>query len=201
VATAHMQLPFTRISYQVREGPLPEVFNESYTLSSLMDHMVAIYRGLRGAPQFKPDLVVGHMSFGTMLFLRNLYPCPFIGYFEMLPGQFWGEGVVLRKEYPPPEEVRLFNATAHAFTYLHLHACDACYTPTRFQLSTAPKELQYKLRVIFDGIDCNYFQRRSIAKPIDFHGRTLAPDTRIVTYVSRGLESARGFDIFMKVAK
>src|SRR5439155_17898785 len=27
------------------------------------------------------------------------------------------------------------------------------------------------------------------------------PNTRVVTYVSRGLESARGFDIFMKVAK
>ena len=27
------------------------------------------------------------------------------------------------------------------------------------------------------------------------------PDTRIVTYVARGLESMRGFDIFMKLAK
>src|SRR5262249_45558724 len=27
------------------------------------------------------------------------------------------------------------------------------------------------------------------------------PDTRVVTYVSRGLESVRGFDIFMQVAK
>ena len=33
-------------------------------------------------------------------------------------------------------------------------------------------------------------------------GRAIIPsDTRIVTYVSRGLESTQGFDIFMKVAK
>ena len=31
--------------------------------------------------------------------------------------------------------------------------------------------------------------------------RKIDPDTRIVTYVSRGMESMRGFDIFMKVAK
>jgi len=132
VDTSHLQQPFTRISYKVYDGPLPTVFNAPGSLQTLMDHMGAIYRGLRGVPQIKPDLVVGHMSFGTMLYLRNLYPCPFVGYYEILPGPFWGDGLVLRKEFPPPEEVRLFNATYHAFTYLHLHACDAGYTPTCF---------------------------------------------------------------------
>jgi glycosyltransferase involved in cell wall biosynthesis len=32
-------------------------------------------------------------------------------------------------------------------------------------------------------------------------GRDIPPDTRIVTYVSRGFESMRGFDIFMRVAE
>jgi glycosyltransferase involved in cell wall biosynthesis len=194
-------VPFTRISYKVYEGPLPEVFHNPGNLQALFDHLAAVYRGLRGAPQFKPDLVVGHMSFGTMLYLRNLYACPFVGYYEILPGPFWTEGIMLRKEYPPPESVRLFNATYHTLTYLHLHACDAGYTPTHFQYHTAPKELQYKLRVIFDGVDCDWFERRPVHKPVEFHGRTLGPNTRVVTYVSRGLESARGFDIFMKVAK
>src|SRR5437879_1122857 len=199
ISTSHLQLPFTRISYKVYDGPQPEVFENPGNLEGLLDHMAAIYRGLRGAPQFKPDLVVGHMSFGTMLCLRNLYPCPFVGYYEILPGPFWTDSIVLRKEYPPPEAVRLFNATFHTLTYLHLHACDAAYTPTRFQLSTAPKELQYKLRPIFDGVDCEWFQRRPVDKPIEFHGRSIGRNTRVVTYVSRGLESARGFDIFMKV--
>ena len=84
VATAHLQLPFTRISYQVREGPLPEVFDESYTLSSLMDHMVAIYRGLRGAPQFKPDLVVGHALLLLLQFLSQQVCLPRRGLFDFL---------------------------------------------------------------------------------------------------------------------
>jgi glycosyltransferase involved in cell wall biosynthesis len=136
-----------------------------------------------------------------MLYLRNLYPCPFVGYYELLPPPFWSDGMVLRKEFPPPENVRLFNATYHAFTYQHLHAVDAAYTPTSYQLSTAPPELRHKLRVIFDGVDANFFQRRSVPRPAHFRGLTIGPDTRVVTYVSRGLESARGFDLFMKMAR
>src|SRR5205085_6798327 len=78
---------------------------------------------------------------------------------------------------------------------------DAAYTPTHFQLSTAPAELRHKLRVNFDGVDTNLFQRRPVPRPVEFRGLTIGPNTRVVTYVSRGLESIRGFDIFMKVAK
>ena len=37
--------------------------------------------------------------------------------------------------------------------------------------------------------------------PRRFGGFAVSPSTRIVTYVSRGFESMRGFDIFMRVAK
>jgi glycosyltransferase involved in cell wall biosynthesis len=211
VDTTHLQLPFTHINYKVRADlPQPKVFFNPSDVRDLFDHMAAIYKGLRGTPQVRPDLVVGHMSYGTMLYLRNLYPqAKFVGYFELLPPPFWGDGLVLRKEYPPPEGVRLFNATYHTWTYLHLFAVDACYTPTQFQLTTAPKELQHKIRVIFDGVDCDFFQRRTLARPATIRfghpGRetpvTFGPKTRVVTYVSRGLESIRGFDIFMKAAR
>ena len=82
-----------------------------------------------------------------------------------------------------------------------MHAVDAGYTPTHFQLHTAPAELQYKLRVIFDGVDADAFQRRPVAKPTVFCSVSIPANTRVVTYVSRGLESVRGFDIFMEVAK
>jgi glycosyltransferase involved in cell wall biosynthesis len=201
VDTTQLQLPFVHINYKVREGPQPKVFYNPGSLQELFDHMAAIYRGLRGAPQVKPDLVVGHMSYGTMLYLRNLYPCPFVGYFELLPPPFWTDGLVLRPEFPPPEGVRLFNATYHTLTYLHLHTVDAAYTPTYYQLHTAPPEMQHKIRVIFDGVDTNLFQRRPLLRPLEFHGCPIGPKTRVVTYVSRGLESMRGFDIFMKAAQ
>jgi glycosyltransferase involved in cell wall biosynthesis len=201
IDTSDLKLPFTHINYQVHQGPKPKIFYNPDSLTGLMDHMAAVYKGLRAAPQIRPDLVVGHMSYGTMLYLRNLYGCPFVGYYELLPPPFWGDELALRKEFPPPEGVRLFNATYHTFTYLHLHAVDAGYTPTQFQLHTAPPELRHKLRVIFDGVDTDLFQRRPPPRPFTFRGIPIGPETRVVTYVSRGLESCRGFDIFMKAAR
>jgi glycosyltransferase involved in cell wall biosynthesis len=55
--------------------------------------------------------------------------------------------------------------------------------------------------VIFDGVDTELFQRKSLPRPFIFRGVAIGPDTRVVTFVSRGLESCRGFDIFMKVAR
>jgi glycosyltransferase involved in cell wall biosynthesis len=201
VDTARHHVPFVHVNYRVKPGPLPQVFYNPGSLTELFEHLNAIYQGLKSAPQIRPDLVVGHMSYGTLLYLRNLYRCPFVGYYELLPPPFWSEGLVLRREFPPPEHVRLFNATYHALTYLHLHAVDAAYTPTRWQLGTAPAEMQHKIHVLFDGVDADFYQRRAVTRPLEFHGRAITPDTRVVTYVSRGLESARGFDIFMKMAK
>lgn len=201
IDTTHLKLPFVHLNYRLQPGPLPKVFYNPGNLPDLMKHLAAVYRGLKSAPQVQPDLVVGHISYGTLLYLKNLYKCPFVGYFELLPPPFWSDGLILRREFPPTEDVRLFNATYHTLTYLHLHAVDAGYTPTQYQLTTAPPELRYKLRVIHDGINTEFNKRRALPRPFEFRGRTIGPDTRVVTYVSRGLESIRGFDIFMKAAK
>lgn len=223
IDTTHMNLPFTHLNYRVDPNkPQPKTFFNPGSLEGLMAHLAPVYGGMKNMPQLKPDwippdLVVGHMSYGTMLYLRNLFDCPFVGYFELLPPPFWSDKLILRKEFPPPEMVRLFNATYHALSYLHLHMVDAGYTPTQYQLGTIPAELQYKFRVIHDGIDTEMFRRQPVARPTTFEGMgshsqrdgtvdrrkfsiPIDAGTRVVTYVSRGLESIRGFDIFMKAA-
>jgi glycosyltransferase involved in cell wall biosynthesis len=60
--------------------------------------------------------------------------------------------------------------------------------------------LQYKIQVIHDGIDTEFFQRRPVARDVPFHNVRIGPNTKVVTYASPGLESWRGFDIFMQVA-
>ncbi len=201
VDTTELKLPFDHLNYRVQEGEQPKVFHNPENLQGILEHLLAVYRGLRSVPQVKPDVVIGHMSYGTMLYLRTLYKCPFIGYFEMLPPPFWGEELAYRREFPPPDGVRLFNATYHTMTYLHLNCVEAAYTATRFQMSTAPTEYQYKFKVIPDGIDCNFFSRKPLPRPLEFRGVPIGPDTRVVTYVSPGLESVRGFDLFMKATK
>jgi glycosyltransferase involved in cell wall biosynthesis len=60
--------------------------------------------------------------------------------------------------------------------------------------------LRHKIAVIFDGIETDVFRRRADV-PRRIGDRVIEPSTRVVTYVSRGFESVRGFDIFMKTAK
>jgi glycosyltransferase involved in cell wall biosynthesis len=142
------------------------------------------------------------MTYGTLLYLKVLYPrAKFIGYYELMPPPFWSDAMTLRKEYPPPEHTRLFNATFHAMNLLQTPGVDAAYTPTQFQFSNAPNDLKSKLRVIFDGVDADFLRRRALPRPFTFRGVTIGPNTRVVTFASRGLESIRGFDIFMKLAR
>jgi glycosyltransferase involved in cell wall biosynthesis len=199
--TRHLALPFSRITYAVPPSAWPPGVVDHGNLHILFEHMQAVYRTLQARPNIKPDVVVGHMFYGTMLYLKNLYRCPFVGYFDWLPPPFWSEGFALRPEFPPPENVRLLHSLCHTFKYLQMHAVDAIYAPTSYQLGTLPHEFRHKARVIFDGMDTNLFRRRPISRPAQFHGVTIEPNTRVVTFASHGLESIRGFDIFMQVAK
>jgi len=83
---------------------------------------------------------------------------------------------------------------------LDLENCDAGYSPTRWQRSLFPRIFQDKIRTIFDGIDTSIW-RPLTGVPRRIGDRVVPDDMRIVTYVARGMESIRGFDIFMQVAK
>ena len=65
--------------------------------------------------------------------------------------------------------------------------------------STFPERFRPKIEVHFDGIDTQLYRPGRCPRQIG--GRSIPPGTKVVTFVSRGLESVRGFDIFMKVAR
>ncbi len=83
---------------------------------------------------------------------------------------------------------------------LDLENCRRGYSPTRFQQQLFPAVYRPKIDVIFDGIETDVFRRLDNV-PRQVAGRTIPAATRIVTYVSRGFESMRGFDIFMRIAE
>ncbi len=87
----------------------------------------------------------------------------------------------------------------NATVLLDLVNCRSGYSPTHFQRSLFPAELRHKIAVIFDGIETDVFRRRADV-PRRVGECAIGPSTRVVTYVSRGFESMRGFDIFMKTA-
>jgi glycosyltransferase involved in cell wall biosynthesis len=77
--------------------------------------------------------------------------------------------------------------------------CDSGYSATRWQKASFPKRFQPKIEVHFDGIDDQFYQPGPVPRTIA--GRSIPAGTKVVTFVSRGLESIRGFDIFMNVAR
>jgi len=199
---SHLKLPFNHVGYPVAGRPPSRDPPAISTLEQKLEHLKSVYVTLKRIPAIRPDVVVGHLSFGTVLYLRNLYrDARFVGYFEWLPGRFWTDDLVRRPEYPPSDGVRLGMATYHALTTVQLHAVDRAYSPTAFQRASAPPELQYKIETAFDGVDTETFRPREVPRPARIGGVELPPGVKVVTYVSPGLESIRGFDVFMQVVK
>lgn len=157
----------------------------------------AVHEACKTAPGLHPDLIVGHSGFGTTVFLRELYPCPIVNYFEYYYHPH-NSDMDFRPDFPPRELDFLRSHTRNAMILLDLETCAAGYTPTRWQWSLLPDPWKPKVELIHDGIDTDLWRRRAVPRRL---GEEVIPeDVRVVTYVARGLEAMRGFDLFVRVA-
>lgn len=187
------------IQYAIRGGATRQTHYCSRTFENAIWHTHAVYEALRARPDIRPDLIVGHSGFGSTLFLREMYSCPIVNYFEYFYRPRHSD-MDFRPDFPSLELDRLRALARNATILLDLQNCDLGYSPTRWQFDLMPRPFHDKLRVVFDGVDTNVW-RPQPGLPRQVAGRTIPDDMRLVTYVSRGLESMRGFDIFMKTAK
>ena len=187
-----------RIQYRIKGGATQSTHYCSRTFENCVWHAHAVYETMKGHAEIRPDLVVGHSGLGSTFFLADLYDCPIINYFEYYYHSR-NSDLDFRPEYPSRELDVLRTCTRNAMILLDLQTCAAGYTPTNWQRSLLAAEYQYKIETIFDGIDTEVWYRRDVPRRIG--DREIPEDTRIVTYVSRGFESMRGFDVFMKIAK
>ena len=159
-----------------------------------------VYEMLKQRPEIQPDLIVAHTGFGSSLFLPFLYDAPIINFVELYYRPVGGD-VGFRKELPVSEETLLRLQTKNAMIQADLANCDRGWTPTQYQRDFFPPEFRSKIEVIFDGIDTAIYHRRDNPQRL-INGKLLAPPgKRIVTYVARGFEKMRGFDIFMEASR
>jgi glycosyltransferase involved in cell wall biosynthesis len=188
-----------QIQYHVRGGATASTHYCSRTFENATWHSHGIYEALRARPDVRPDLIVGHSGFCSTLFLRELYDCPIINYFEFFY-RTRNSDMDFRRDFPKLEIDALRARNRNATLLLDLENCDAGYSPTQYQKSLFPARYQDKLRTIFDGVDtCQWRPREGLSRRVG--GRNIPDEMKIVTYVSRGMESMRGFDIFMRAAR
>ena len=189
-----------RIAYTTQGGARETNHYCSRTFENAVWHAHGVYDACREHPDVRPDLIVGHSGFGSTLFLPELYPgVPIVNYFEFYYHPH-GSDMDFRPEFPPAELDYLRARARNAMILLDLENCRRGYSPTHYQRDLFPEAYRGKIDVIFDGIETDIFHRRT-GVPRRIGDREISPSARIVTYVSRGFESMRGFDIFMKVAR
>ncbi|HEY0009788.1 MAG TPA: glycosyltransferase [Tepidisphaeraceae bacterium] len=202
-----------KIQYKLAGGATKHNHFCSRTFENTVWHSHAVYEALMKRPDIRPDLIVGHSGFGSTLFLRELYPdTPVVNFFEYYYRSHDPDSDMdFRRDlnWQVPEIKYLRSRCRNAMILLDLQNCQVGYTPTRFQKSRFPQEYNEKIRTIFDGVDRAVYHghNATLRPPVAQRGpRTIAgvevpAGTKVVTYVSRGFEAMRGFDIFMKAAK
>src|SRR3954471_2394606 len=163
-------------------------------------HALGVYDALKARTDVRPDLIVAHGRFGASLFLPHLYDAPIVNFFEYFYRPV-GQDLGYRPENGVTESDLLRCDVDNAMTLLDLANCDRAWAPTVHQRDLMPREYHAKFEVVHDGIDSGTFRRRSDAARRLPDGTEVPQGTRVVTYVTRGMEMLRGFDVFMRVAK
>jgi glycosyltransferase involved in cell wall biosynthesis len=184
------------IPFKLRGGATQSTHYCSRTFENAVWSAHAVYEACEAA-QLNPDVIIGHSGFGTTVFLQELYRCPIVNLFEYFYHTHHSD-LDFRPDFPPQAISRLRAHARNAMILLDLQTCTAGYAPSAWQKSLFPKEYASKLEVIHDGIDTELWKRRPVPRRIG--SEVIADDMRIVTYVARGLEAYRGFDIFIRVA-
>ncbi len=190
-----------KLQYRTTGGATEGTHYFARTFENAVAHAEGVYEAIKPLrTELRPDVIVGHSGFGSTLFLPELFPdVPVLNHFEYFYRPH-GSDMDFRPEWQADDRDVLRVRARNAMVLLDLEACAAGYSPTAFQRDLFPDAYRQKIRVVHDGIDTAFWRRRAVDDPV-VEALGIRPETRVVTYVSRGLEAMRGFDIFMQVAK
>ena len=175
-----------------------QVTDQTYPFAGSFEAGMRNARGIANALLTIPrnaryDVVIGHASFGSSLYLGPLLDSAIIAYGE-LPGY---QAAAARPCFPLTVDQALAGQSLEALHYLAMLQADLCIVPSAHARSLYPAELQPKIRVQMEGFDAGTIPdgSRSTRQALG-----LPADRPIVGFFSRTLEAVRGFDIFLRVA-
>lgn len=190
-----------QITYRPARAATPGVHHYIRDFEGAILNGQAIFRvcSAMQARGFRPDIVVGHAGWGELSFVKDVWPdVPVLGYFEFyyrLEGSDVGFDPAAPVVVDDGPRLRAKNAT----TALALEAVDWGQTPTCWQWSRFPEHARRRISVLHEGIDTGLVRPDPAATfELPEAGIGFRPGAPVVTYVSRGLESYRGFPTFMR---
>lgn len=148
---------------------------------------------------FKPDIIVGHVGWGELMFFKQLWAdVPIIGFFEYYY-RATGGPVGFEAEEPGNAHAPFLLQARNAVPNSNIMSVDRGLSPTQWQRDCFPPEFHKKIYVCHDGIRTDHLLPDPDAKLK--LGRLDTPvrhGDEIITYMACNLERMRGFHKFMR---
>jgi glycosyltransferase involved in cell wall biosynthesis len=151
---------------------------------------------------FLPRLIIFHAGTGVGLYVSQAFPeAKTVGYFE------WYFRSENNRDLLGSDDVETAcrALSSNFLLFQDLEACDAAVVPTSWQHAQFPLAYQDKLRVIFDGLDTEFFSPALVGDDLVFRhvesdrAMLVRPHDLLMTYATRGMETLRGFPEFMRM--
>jgi glycosyltransferase involved in cell wall biosynthesis len=203
--TVDQRIPSVRVvRHRAEPGPQPNPQIARHL--AVPDHHVRI--GHRVAETFEamgrlgqtPDIVLGHIGWGSMMFVKDVLPrVPALGYCEFFYRSDGADVGFAPDDRPDPEtrkRLRLRNIAQ----LLSLEAMDGGISPTNWQKSLYPADARQRIAVCHEGVDTRRFRPDPAASLKLPDGRVLKAGDPVVTFVARDLEPYRGFPQALEAA-
>ena len=147
-----------------------------------------------------PDVVLGHIGWGGLLFARDALPdAALIGYCEYYY-RSTDSDLDFGTDEPVPAADRQRVRMRNTAQLLALDTLDAAYAPTQWQRRQYPAAYRQRIAVCHDGIDTRFCRPDAEATFTLPDGRVLLPGMPVVTFVARDLDPYRGYPEFMRAA-
>lgn len=164
-------------------------------------HRVAETLDVMARQGLVPDIVVGHIGWGSMMFVKDVLPqVPALGYCEFFY-RSEGADIGFAPDDQPDLETRKRLRLRNIAQLLSLEAIEAGISPTHWQRSLYPADARGRISVCHEGIDTVRFRPDATASATLPGGRVLrAGGPPIVTFVARDLEPYRGFPQVLEAA-
>ena len=179
--------PITHETYKYLRGTNANLFETHEITKAALS--------LQHKRNFEPHVVIGHIGWSGTLFIKDVFPnTKTIAYCEWFyrPETSW--------EYFSGQTLSLEQKTAirmrNVSSILCMEDMDVGVSPMLWQRSVHPEIYQSRIEVIHEGIDTDVCQPRARTH-LNIPGANLDASKKIITYISRALEPARGFFSFM----